>query len=110
MNVGRGFGAPGEALLIEHPFLSTLSGQTSPCTVSELGGLNLSYLWAEKEMPLAVGARTDVKGRGQGKLLLRAAHEGWMPLVIHWDVVIILTALGTEYCLPSTSLSESLCH
>lgn len=53
MNMGRGFGAPGEALLVEHPFLCTLSGQTSCCTISDLGGLNLSYLWAEKMPPAA---------------------------------------------------------
>lgn len=51
-----------------------------------------------------------MKGHGPGKLLPSAAHEGWMPLVIHWDMVIILTALGTECCLPSTPLSEPLCH
>lgn len=53
MNMGRGFGAPGEALLVEHPFLCTLSRQTIPCTVFDLGGLNLSYLWAEKMPPAA---------------------------------------------------------
>ena len=52
MNMGRGFGAPGEALLLSILFLCTLSGQMSPCTVSDLGGLSLSYLWAEK-IPLA---------------------------------------------------------
>jgi len=85
----------------------------SPCTSSDQGGLNLSYLWAEKNVTScqgAFGACIDMKGRGPGKVLPAAAHEGWMPLVIHWDVVIVLTALGTEYCLPSTLLSESLCH
>lgn len=52
VNMGRRFGAPGEGLLVEHPFLCMLAWQMSPCIVSDLGGLNFSYLWAEKFPPL----------------------------------------------------------
>lgn len=50
--MGR-FSAPGEILFVEHCFLCTLSGQITPCTIADLGGLNLSYLWAEKVPPAA---------------------------------------------------------
>lgn len=55
MSIGRGSGPPGEDLLLQHFFffLCTVSGQISPCTISDLCGLSLSYLEAGKMPPAA---------------------------------------------------------
>lgn len=97
------------------------SSSTSFIVHSSWADESLHYLWplwAQPKLSVgwenatscqdAFGTYADVKGHIPSKLFLGAAHAGWAPLVTRWDMVIILTALGTEHCLSSSLLPVSV--